>query len=78
MAEEFAPIVVDLGKQSRKRIKDLKRGKGKLPAEALETATQVRQSFGDEATGKEFVPIIVVYTKKRTTNRLPMKLPSIF
>jgi hypothetical protein len=77
MAEEFAPIVVDLGKKSRKRIKELKRGKGELQTEAIEAAREVRERFGPEAAGKEFVPIVVVYSKKDGAKRR-MKIPSLF
>jgi hypothetical protein len=77
MAEEFAPVVVDLGKKSRKKVKDLKRGRGSLQAEAMDAAAEVKQHFGAEAAGKEFVPIVVVYTKKQRGTR-GMKLPKLF
>jgi uncharacterized protein DUF6200 len=58
------PVVVSLGKQSRKRIRSLKRGKGKLVDEVNSVVDQVRASFGDGADGKVFVPVVVVYRRK--------------
>jgi hypothetical protein len=76
MSEQIAPIVIDLGKKKRKRIKDLKRGRGSVAREVLEATAQVRESFGDAASDKEFVPIVVVYRKKRKGGK--MRFPNPF
>lgn len=73
MAETVAPIVVDFGKEKPKRIKQLKRGEGKLTREVLDAVAHVKQSLGAEAEGKELVPVVVVYKKKakRGSSLLP-------
>jgi hypothetical protein len=64
-AQTVAPIVVSLGKESRKRIRQLKRGRGKLVDEVAHVMDQVRTSFGDHAEGKVLVPVVLVYRRKR-------------
>ena len=59
------PIVVNLGKQGRKQIKALRRGRGKLMDEVMDVTEQVQRNLGDQANGKILVPIVVVYSKKR-------------
>ena len=63
-----APIVVSLGSESRKRIRRLKRGRGKLMDEVSTVMEQVRASFGEHADGKIFVPVVLVYRRKRRRN----------
>ena len=60
-----APVVIDLGKTKTKRVKDLKRGSGKLIDEVQYATNQVIASLGDNAKGKVFVPVVMVYRKKR-------------
>jgi len=74
--EDLGAIVIDLGKESRKKIKALKRGGGKLQREAAEATADLISRLGPEAVGKEFVPIVVVYTRKDDSKH--MKLPSLF
>lgn len=62
--KESPPIVVNLGTVSRKSIRKLKRGEGKLEAEVQEVITQLRAQLGAEAKNKELVPIVVVYSRK--------------
>lgn len=62
---EVAPIIIDLGKEKRKKIKDLKRGRGKLMAEVAGVINEARMNLGTEADGKEFIPIILIYKRKR-------------
>jgi Family of unknown function (DUF6200) len=64
-AQSVAPVVVSLGKQRRKRIRQLKRGRGKLMREVAQVLDQVRGSFGDHAEGKLLVPVVLVYRQKR-------------
>jgi len=59
-----APIVVSLGAQSRKRIRQLRRGKGRLMEDVADVVDQVRSSFGDQAAGKVFVPVVLIYRRK--------------
>ena len=64
-----APIVVDLGSASRKRIRQLKRGEGKLEAEVREVLAQVSAQLGSGAGDVELVPVVVVYTRRRKRSR---------
>jgi hypothetical protein len=56
-----APIVVDLGKQSRKRIKQLRQGTGKLMVELNEVLDELRTA-GKVAPNAQ--PIYVVLKQK--------------
>ena len=55
-------VVVDLGKVSAKKIKRLKKGKGKLLDE-VNDALQVAAANG--LPGKELVPIVFIYREKK-------------
>ena len=69
MAEEqpkvVAPIIINLGKQRRKRIKQLKRSSGVLMNEVMETVNQVNGQLGAEANGKVLVSVVLIYREKR-------------
>jgi hypothetical protein len=58
------PIVISLGKQRRKRIKDLKRGRGVLMDEVRQTLEQVTGQLGADASGKVLVPVVLIYREK--------------
>jgi hypothetical protein len=69
------PVVVDLGKKSRKQIKNLKKGKGKLVRHVAAVLEEVKANGGAELAGKELVPIVIVYRRKpkrRGSSWLPM------
>jgi hypothetical protein len=72
--EPLIPIVIDVGKVRPKRIKDLKRGQGKLVLEVAEAVEQIRRGLGPEAAGKQLVPVVLVYRRrraKRSTRSFP-------
>lgn len=75
--EEVVPIVIDLGKEKRGRIKDLKRGRGKLMDEVNTVIDEVRANLGPEAEGGRFIPVVVLYEKKakRKGRGKGMRLP---
>jgi len=75
---EIAPIIIDLGKEKRKRIKDLKRGRGRLMNEVAGVINEARMNLGAEADGKEFIPIILIYRKKRKRKGGSVALPLPF
>lgn len=68
-ATTTAPVIVDLGKKKRKVLRALKKGRGKLMSEVLETVQQVEASMGDDAAGKVLVPIVVIYREKKRRSR---------
>ena len=63
-ADANPPIVIDLGRQKKKRIKQLKRGRGKLVERVNEAIAQVRSALGAEAHGKEFIPVAVIFRRE--------------
>jgi hypothetical protein len=75
MSKRLTPIVVKLGKESKKRLEELQRGEGKLTTEVAATLAEVKSTFGDEAANRTFVPIVLVYKKKeKKGNRLGLPL----
>ena len=69
--EVLAPIVVSIGKKSKKQIKRLKRGKGRAMSEVMDVVAQVQANLGAQAADKIVVPVVVVYrTKPRRMGRL--------
>lgn len=69
MSEEVAPIVVDLGSVSKKRIRALREGTGPLVDEIAEVLERVRAELGADAQGKQLVPVVVVYKRKKPKKR---------
>ncbi len=67
--EPIVPIVLDLGKVKGKQIKKLKRGTGPLLDEVHEAVSTVHQELGDEAEGRELVPLVLLYERKRKKKR---------
>jgi len=73
--EVTAPIIVDLGKQRSRRIKRLKKGRGKLWDEVADVLAEIQESLGEEVDGKVLVPVILVYRKKdRKSRNLPFPM----
>lgn len=72
------PVVVDLGKVRKKRIKQLKKGRGKLFANVGETVDEVVEGLGADVHGKEIVPIIIVYKQKSKKRRKGAGLWPVF
>lgn len=75
MAKILAPIVVDLGKAGAKKLKELNRGQGALLEDVQEAIAQLRANLGAEAGDKRFLPVVVVYRKKRPGRFLKIPLP---
>jgi hypothetical protein len=58
------PIIINLGKQKRKRIKKLLKGRGRLLDEVEDVVDEVTLLLDEELDGKVVVPLILVYQKK--------------
>ena len=58
------PIIINLGKQKPKRIKNLLKGRGKLWFEVQDVIDEVGELLSDELEGKTVVPLVLVYGKK--------------
>ena len=68
-AEALTPVIVDLGKVKRKRIKQLKRGIGPLVDEVSDLVDAVCDRLGDEAEGKTILPVVILYRRKSQKKR---------
>lgn len=62
---ENAPLILNMGKTKRKRIRQLKRGRGRLVDDVREALDQVSSELGAQASGKEIVPVVLIYRRKR-------------
>ncbi len=71
--EMTQPVIIDLGKQRSKSIKELKKGEGELWDEVLEVADEVKEMLGAEAEGKVLIPIIMLYQEKAGRRRLDLE-----
>lgn len=60
-----APVIVDAGKASRRKIRDLKQGGGTLMTDVQDALAQVTASLGDQADGKQLIPVVVLIRRKR-------------
>ncbi len=70
LTEMTQPIIIDLGKQKTKDLKDLKKGGGKLWDEVLDVVDEVKDMLGEEAEGKVLVPVVMICQEKRKPQRL--------
>jgi hypothetical protein len=74
-----APIVIDAGKTTRRKLRNLEKGCGPIVTDVQDAVAEVTSSLGDQADGKQFVPVVLVYRKKRKRNKRQNGiLPSIF
>ena len=71
--EMTQPVIIDLGKQKNRTLKNLKKGKGKLWGEVLDVVEEVKDSLGAEADGKVLVPIVMIYLEKPRRKRLNLQ-----
>ncbi len=60
-ATRFEPVIVDLGKQNKKKIRRLRKGKGTLFSKVLETHAELKT----HGVGESNSPIIVVVNEKK-------------
>ena len=71
--EMTQPVIIDLGKQRSKLIKELKNGEGELWDEVLEVADEVKEMLGAEAEGKVLIPVIMLYQEKARRRRIDLE-----
>jgi hypothetical protein len=70
--EMTQPVIIDLGKQRSRTLKDLKQGEGKLWDEVLDVVDEVKEMLGADADGKVLVPIIMLYEEKSSRRRVDL------
>jgi hypothetical protein len=68
--EMTQPVIIDLGKQRRRALKNLKRGEGKLWEDVLDVVEEVKDLLGTDAEGKVLVPVILIYRERSRRRRL--------
>ena len=64
-----APIILEIGKTRKKNIRDMKRGQGKIMADLQDAMAEVTLSLGEQAEGKQLVPVVLLYRKKSRSKR---------
>lgn len=62
--QEITPVIIDLGKASRKKTKQLKKGEGPLADQVALAIDQAKERLGD-AAANGVLPVIVLFEKKR-------------
>ncbi|HEX2832506.1 MAG TPA: hypothetical protein VHW00_05805 [Thermoanaerobaculia bacterium] len=74
-----APIIMEIGKTKKKDIRDVARGQGKIMSDLQEAMAEVTSELGEQADGKQLVPVVLVYKKKkRSKRRGGLRLPVLF
>ncbi|HYI12092.1 MAG TPA: hypothetical protein VEK57_23770 [Thermoanaerobaculia bacterium] len=63
VAEHTAPIVLDLGSRSKKQIKKLRRGEGKLMDRVAMVVEELKSNGNISATAQ---PIVIVVRERRS------------
>ena len=66
IGEMTEPIIIDLGKQKKKRLKKLKKGRGRLWYEVLDVLDEVDVQLGEQVGERVLVPVILIYERKRS------------
>src|SRR4051812_45025909 len=62
--ETVEATVIKVGKQRKRRIRQLKRGEGRLAQKVDMTLGQVTSMLGAELEGKKVIPVILLYREK--------------
>jgi hypothetical protein len=73
-ATTLPPVIVDLGRQNRRRIRDLKKREGVLMRDVAKTVSELRAE-SPELADKELVPVVLIYQKKLRRKRMMGLLP---
>ena len=64
-------VIVDLGAKSKKAIRKLKRGTGNAAARVHEAIHEVRSHLPAADKDKPFIPVLVIYRRKRRRGGVP-------
>ncbi|MGZ8219534.1 DUF6200 domain-containing protein [Methylomagnum sp.] len=63
--QHLPPIVLDMGKVGRKKVRELKKeGKGELLDDINEAIEQARAQLGPVMASQTLLPVVLVYEKK--------------
>lgn len=65
------PVIVDLGKKTKKSIRRMKDGSGKLLAEVEQVLEQVRAQMPEADRQKVLVPVVMFVERKFKKSKFP-------
>ncbi len=69
-AQVTQPIIIDLGRQKAKDLKEFKKGEGKLWEDVQAVVDKVQDELGETAEGKVVIPVVLIFEKKPKRPRL--------
>lgn len=69
------PVVVDVGKTKKKKVRQLKRGEGPLIEEVNAIIGEVKESLAEQIGDRQLLPVVLVYQKKKRKRRRGGLLP---
>lgn len=69
------PVVVEMGKLSKKQLKAFKGGEGPLMDEVLDVLEEVALGLGQETENRTFVPVVMVFEKQPKKKKRTIVLP---
>lgn len=61
------PVIIDLGRHKRKRVRRLRRGRGRLMADVVDAVEDLREAGRIDADAQ---PVIAIVRQKRRRRRL--------
>jgi len=64
------PIIIDLGRQKAKNLKEFKKGEGKIWEDVKAVLEKVQGELGETAEGKVIIPVVMIFEKKQRRPRL--------
>jgi hypothetical protein len=73
-----APVIIDVGKASRKKVRRIKKGGGGLMNDIQDAMAEVKASIGSSAEGQQLVPVVLLYKKKRRKKSKRCGFPKLF
>lgn len=73
--EVVTPVVVEMGKLSRKQLRAFKNGEGPLMNDVLDVLEEVAVGMGEEAESRTFVPVVMVFEKRPKKKKRTIVLP---
>ena len=76
-SDEIIPVIIEAGSRTKKSIKHLKKGAGKLMAEVADILHEVQS---EAKAGEKIVPVIIIYKEKAAKSTkggisLPIPMP---
>lgn len=77
--ESIVPVIVDVGKTKKNRVKKLKQGEGPLMDEVEAVIDEVCESLGDQGKGKTILPVVLIYRERRKKKKSRLfPFPDVF